>query len=75
LQVTDVRLIRPDLALPAEQQISLPAAPEERLKASSVQRMRLPYSHKGDRMLANLGFALAVVALMLILFWPRRRRR
>jgi hypothetical protein len=25
-------------------------------------------------MLANLGFALAVVALMLILFWPRRQR-
>jgi hypothetical protein len=25
-------------------------------------------------MLANLGFAVAVVALMLILFWPRRQR-
>jgi hypothetical protein len=28
----------------------------------------------GDVMLANIGFALAVVALMLILFWPRRQR-
>jgi hypothetical protein len=28
----------------------------------------------GDVVLANLGFALAVVALMLILFWPRRQR-